>query len=174
MPRIWISLGSNIDAETNVRTAVRALRKAFGEALLSPVYRTAAVGFDGPAFLNLVAGFDTDRAPEEVLGILSDIEHRLGRVRGPKRFDSRTIDLDLLTYGDQALNVEGKELPRGEILEYAFVLRPLAEVAPREHHPVDGRTYAELWETFEGDRNGMERMPTIALAGDEKRNRYEN
>ena len=156
MPRIWISIGSNMDAEANVGAAIGALRDALGEPRLSPVYRTDAVGFEGPPFLNLVAGFDTGLQPEKVFDILAGIETRLGRRRGSERFDSRTIDLDLLTYDDQVLRIAGKELPRDEILEYAFVLRPLADVAPDERHPVDGRTYAELWQAFDGERSGME------------------
>ena len=156
MPRIWISIGSNIDAEANVRAAVDALRNIFGEIVCHPSTAPQPVGFDGPPFLNLVAGFDTRSPAGEVLRSLGRIEDSLGRVRGPERFDSRTIDLDLLTYGDAILSVDGHALPRDEILEYAFVLRPLADVAPAERHPVDGRTYAELWRDFAGDREGME------------------
>ena len=166
MPRIWISIGSNIDAEANVRAAVKALRETLGEAILSPVYRTPAVGFDGPPFLNLVAGFDTGLPPEEVLSTLAAIEDSLGRHRGAKRFDSRTIDLDLLTYGDRVLKVRGQELPRDEILDYAFVLRPLAEVAPLERHPVDGRSYDALWRAFEGNREDMEAV-TLRFSKDD-------
>ena len=158
MQRIWISIGSNIEAEANVRGAVRALRRVFGEAALSPVYRTAAVGFAGPPFLNLVAGFETDLPAEEVMLALSQIEERFGRTRGDRRFDSRTLDLDLLTYGNETLTVNGKHLPRAEILEYGFVLKPLADVAPLERHPEDGRRYAEHWAAFRGDRNGMTRV----------------
>jgi 2-amino-4-hydroxy-6-hydroxymethyldihydropteridine diphosphokinase len=124
MQRIWISIGSNIDAAANVRDAVAALREIFGDAMLSPVYETAAVGFTGPHFLNLVAGFTTSLPAAEVVQVLGRIEARFGR-------------------------------QRDEILEYAFVLKPLADVAPKERHPVDGRTYAELWAAFEGDRTGM-------------------
>lgn len=166
MPRVWISIGSNIDAEANVRAAVEAMRDAFGELTLSPVYRTAAVGFDGPPFLNLVAGFETTMSAEAVLGLLSAIENRLGRLRGAERFDSRTMDLDLLTYGDQAMEAAGHELPRDEILKHAFVLRPLAEVSPDERHPVDGRTYRELWRDFKGERQGMEAVTLIGLDSD--------
>lgn len=156
MPRIWISIGSNLDAEVHVHAAILALSEGFGAATLSTVYRTRAVGFDGPPFLNLVAGFETGIPVEEVLRSLAAIEDRIGRVRGPERFVSRAIDLDLLTYGDQRLTINGKKLPRAEILEYAFVLRPLAEVAPDERHPETGLTYTELWEDFAGDRSGME------------------
>ena len=155
MQRIWISIGSNIDAAANVRDAVAALREIFGDAMLSPVYETAAVGFTGPHFLNLVAGFTTSVPAAEVVQVLGRIEARFGRQRDEKKFDSRTLDLDLLTYGDEVVTASGKRLPRDEILEYAFVLKPLADVAPKERHPVDGRTYAELWAAFEGDRTGM-------------------
>lgn len=155
MPRIWVSIGSNIDAEANVRGAVGALREVFGDAVLSPVYETAAVGFEGPPFLNLVAGFRTGLPASRVMQILARIEARFGRERSAKKFDSRTLDLDLLVYGNAPLIVNGKRLPRDEILEYAFVLKPLADVAPAERHTVDGRTYAELWAAYEGDRSGI-------------------
>ena len=155
MPRIWISIGSNIDAEANIHGALKVLKRAFGDAVLSPVYETTAVGFEGPPFLNLVAGFVTDEPPENVMRVLNETEAEFGRIRGEGKFDSRTIDLDLLTYGAETLTVNGKHLPRDEILKYAFVLRPLADAAPEDRHPADGRTYGDLWAAFGGDRSGM-------------------
>lgn len=155
MPRIWISIGSNIHAEANISGALNCLRQAFGDATLSPVYETAAVGFDGPPFLNLVAGFVTDDPPDTVMRLLSETEQAFGRVRSEGKLDSRTIDLDLLTYGADTLTVNGKHLPRDEILKYAFVLRPLADVAPGERHPVDGRSFGDIWAAFDGDRSGI-------------------
>ena len=155
MPRAWISIGSNIDAHNNVAGAIRELRKTFGDVMLSPVYEARAVGFDGPAFVNLVAGIETELPAAEVARRLGDIEARFGRVRGEAAFSSRTLDLDLLTYGNTASSVNGKPLPREDILKYAFVLRPLAEVAPNERHAMDGRTYAEIWSAFGGDTTGL-------------------
>lgn len=148
MTRCWISIGSNQERERCVRGAVRALRERFGELILSSVYESEAVGFDGTPFFNLVAGFETREPVTELRFALRSIEDEFGRVRGSDKFAPRTLDLDLLTYGDQVDEDAGRELPRDEILRYAFVLRPLSEVAGDEVHPVVGRSYRELWESF--------------------------
>jgi 2-amino-4-hydroxy-6-hydroxymethyldihydropteridine diphosphokinase len=149
MPRCWISIGSNQKREHSVRGAVQALRRRFGELILSSVYESEAVGFDGQPFLNLVAGLDTTEPVASIRAALRSIEDDFGRVRGPDKFAPRTLDLDLLTYGDQVAEEEGLELPRDEILHYAFVLGPLAEVAGKEIHPVVGHSYGELWRVLE-------------------------
>ncbi|WP_295543454.1 2-amino-4-hydroxy-6-hydroxymethyldihydropteridine diphosphokinase [uncultured Thiohalocapsa sp.] len=143
--RCWISVGSNVRREPSIRGAVADLRRQFGPVVVSPVYETEAVGFEGEAFYNLVAGIDTRLGVAALNRMLRAIEDAHGRVRGPNKFAPRTLDLDLLTWGGAADTIDGCELPRDEILKYAFVLAPLADVAPRECHPVDGRTYAELW-----------------------------
>jgi 2-amino-4-hydroxy-6-hydroxymethyldihydropteridine diphosphokinase len=157
MPRVWLSLGSNLDRERSLRGAVRALRATLGPLVLSSVYESAAVGFIGEPFLNLVAGAHTGMPPGEIRRRLSEIEDAYGRVRGPDRFAPRTLDIDLLTYGDAVL--PDLRLPRDEILEQAFVLGPLAEVAPDECHPLDGRTYAALWAAFGPARESLARVP---------------
>ena len=143
--RCWISIGSNQDRERSVRAAVAALRERFGPLVLSRVYESAAVGFDGEPFLNLVAGIDTERPVGDLVAELRAIEDANGRVRGGERFAPRTLDLDLLTYGETAGEIDGVALPRAEILRYPFVLGPLAEVAPAERHPTLGLTYGQLW-----------------------------
>lgn len=142
--RVYLSLGSNIDREHNIRTGLDALAAQFGDVHLSPVYESEAVGFDGEPFLNLVARIDTGLPLGELAGLLRDIEAAHGRVRGDKKFASRTLDIDVLTYGDLTGLVDGVELPRDEILKHAFVLRPLADLAPQARHPVLGETYAAL------------------------------
>lgn len=149
MPRVWLSIGSNIDRERHIGGALERLRREFGELAVSRVYETEAVGFSGDAFYNLVVGLDTDLSPQELNARMHAIEAAHGRKRGGEKFAPRTLDIDLLTYGDQVLSRPGLELPRDEILKYAFVLGPLAEVAPHERHPLDGRTYAELWQAFD-------------------------
>jgi 2-amino-4-hydroxy-6-hydroxymethyldihydropteridine diphosphokinase len=124
------------------------LVERFGPLRLSPVYESAAEGFVGAPFLNLVAGFETKLSVSELREELRAIEAANGRERDGPRFAPRTLDLDLLTYGDQIGEVEGYRLPRDEILTYAFVLGPLADVAPQERHPSDGRTYAALWDAL--------------------------
>lgn len=163
MPRCWLSIGSNQDREVSIRGAVASLRAAFGDLILSSVYESAAEGFAGAPFLNLVAGIETDLGVAEIEALLRDIEDAHGRVRGPDKFAPRTLDIDLLTYGDAVGTLDGRKLPRAEILRYAFVLGPLAEVAPGEVHPGSGLTYRELW-TGSGGR-GQPLVPVpMALA----------
>lgn len=153
-----------MDRGRSIRGAVKALRERYGELVLSRVYETEAVGFEGKPFYNLVAGFDTETPVAELNSGLREIEDAFGRVRGADKFAPRTLDLDLLTYGDAVGRFDGCELPRDEILRYAFVLGPLAEVAGDELHPSDGRTYREIWEAF---GKGDQPIRPIALSLDE-------
>lgn len=143
--RCWISVGSNVEREASVLGAVSDLRAHFGHLVISPVYETAAVGFPGDPFYNLVVGIDTDRSVRGINQRLRAIEDAHGRERGPDKFAPRTLDLDLLTWGDEVGVIDGCALPRDEILKYPFVLAPLADVAPDERHPAVGRRYGELW-----------------------------
>lgn len=145
MPRCWLSIGSNQDREASIRGAIVDLRSAFGELALSSVYESAAEGFAGEPFLNLVAGIDTDSSVGLIDRTLRAIEDAHGRLRCPDKFAPRTLDIDLLTYGQAVGTLDGRDLPRDEILRYAFVLGPLAEVAPNEIHPSIGRTYGDLF-----------------------------
>jgi 2-amino-4-hydroxy-6-hydroxymethyldihydropteridine diphosphokinase len=149
MARAWLSLGSNIEPERHITLALEALRDRFGELTVSPTYRTAAVGFDGPDFLNLAVGLDTDLDPVTLDAWLHALEDRLGRRRDVPRFSSRTCDIDLLLYGDRVLKGPGNlELPRPELATQAFVLQPMADIAPDLVHPTLHRTLAELWRAF--------------------------
>ena len=155
MARIYISLGSNIDRERHTRAGVQALRERFGELTLSSVYESEAVGFEGDAFYNMVIACDVDEGVHETNRILAEIEDAHGRDRSGPRFSSRTLDLDLLLYDDVVLDENGLKLPRGEILKNAFVLWPLAEIAPDRVHPVAGKSYAELWSDFDKTRESL-------------------
>jgi 2-amino-4-hydroxy-6-hydroxymethyldihydropteridine diphosphokinase len=166
MPRCWVSIGSNQERERSVRGAVQALRQRFGELILSSVYESDAVGFDGRPFLNLVAGLDTRESVASIRDALRTIEDDFGRSRGPDKFAPRTLDLDLLTYGDQVHKDKGLDLPRDEILRYAFVLGPLSEVAGDEVHPLFGRSYRELWNGFGPAKQSIVPVPfDLRLAG---------
>lgn len=149
MARIYISIGSNIEAERHLRLAIGELRKYYGELQLSSVYESEAVGFDGDNFLNMVVGLDTDEEVHTVLQTLREIEDRHGRVRKGPRFSARTLDLDLLLYDDLVVKEDALDLPRGEIIQNAFVLWPLAEIAPEIMHPVEQQSMAALWQGFD-------------------------
>ena len=161
MSTIYISLGSNINREENTREGVKALREAFGELILSSVYESDSVGFDGDAFYNMVIACEVDVPVHEANQVLRDIEDRHGRDRSGPKFSSRTLDLDLLLYDDLVLDENGLILPRGEILKNAFVLWPLAEIAPTLKHPVDGRSYDELWSQFDKTRENLKPVPFV-------------
>jgi 2-amino-4-hydroxy-6-hydroxymethyldihydropteridine diphosphokinase len=149
MPDVFLSIGSNIEREKHIPSALRELEERVGSLTVSGVYESEAVGFEGARFYNLVAAFSTELPVSEIVKILSEIENNHGRTRDCKKFSSRTLDIDLILYGDEVLQ-EGKlTLPREDITRYAFVLEPLAEIAPNRKHPVIGETYAELWAKFD-------------------------
>lgn len=157
MPKVFVSIGSNIERERNVRAAVKALRERFGTLVVSRIYESAAVGFSGDNFFNLVVGFDTEAAVQEVATALREIESANSRDRNAPRFSPRTLDLDLLLYDDLVLDEGGIRLPRAEIGRYAFVLAPLAEIAGDLHNPTDGRRFDDMWREF--DRAGQPLWP---------------
>lgn len=148
MSRVYISIGSNIDRYQRVTAALDALAQWFGELEISPVYESVSVGFDGSDFLNLVVGVDTDWSVGELSKRFKQLEAENGRKPMAPKFSPRTLDLDILTWGDATGMVEGVELPRAEILKNAFVLRPLADIAPEQAHPVCGEPYLSLWQNY--------------------------
>ena len=149
MAKIYISIGSNIDAENNIRISIHALQDHYGKLILSSVYESEAVGFEGDNFLNLVAGVKTDEDVHAVVTTLRKIEDENGRDRSSPRFSARTVDLDLLLYDDLILKEDGLELPRDEITKNAFVLLPLEEIAPQLIHPMSGNTMCDHWMNFD-------------------------
>ena len=143
--RSYLSLGSNIEPEVNLREAVAALRERFGEVLMSPVYRTPAAGFAGPDFLNAIAVIDSDIHPFALNVWLHALEMKQGRDRRDASYSDRTLDVDIIYFGDLVLEGPGDfQLPRPE-LHHAFVLKPLADVAPEFVDPVRHVTLAQLW-----------------------------
>lgn len=155
MVEIAVSLGSNINREYNICASAREIRRRHPGCVFSPVFSSAAVGFEGPPFLNLVAVFESDAKIDAVISELREIEDQLGRQRVEDQMTSRTIDLDLLLYGDLVFYDQGIDVPRSEILEYAHVLKPLSLVMPDACHPVTGQRYADLWAAMSIDKDGL-------------------
>lgn len=145
MARACLSLGSNLEPEAHLRAAISELQARFDEVRVSRVYRTRAVGFDGGDFLNAAAVIETDLEPEALDTWLHALEDAHGRDRSGPRFGDRTLDIDLVLYDERIVDGPGHlRVPREE-LRHAFVLRPLAEIAPDMVEPRSGRTLAELW-----------------------------
>ncbi|MDI3322834.1 2-amino-4-hydroxy-6-hydroxymethyldihydropteridine diphosphokinase [Pontibacterium granulatum] len=150
MAQVYVSIGSNQDRTRYIRASLDALVERFGLLQLSSVYESEAVGFDGDNFYNLVAGFSTDLPVGELSRLLKRIEDDNGRCRKGPKFSGRTLDIDILTYDELIGDHDGVQLPRDEILKNAFVLLPLAEVAPEVKHPEVGQSYQALWDGYEG------------------------
>ena len=153
MPVVYLSIGSNIGREKNIPSALKALNELFGDLTLSSVYETDAVGFDGPPFYNMTIKFQSNEAIQELAKILREIEIRHGRIRKSAKFSGRSLDLDILLYGDLVLNDGKLQIPRDDIIHYAFVLEPLAEIAPDQRHPITHESYLEMWDKF--DKTGL-------------------
>lgn len=156
MTEIYVGAGSNIEPERHLLAALTGLADVFGLLHLSPVYRNQAVGFDGDDFLNMVIGFDTDRDLDGVRAELERIETENGRTRNTTRFGPRSLDLDLLLFGDWVDEGENPSVPRNEITRYAFVLKPLADLCADRCHPVTGASFRQLWDEFDKAKHPLE------------------
>ncbi len=144
MVRAYIAIGSNIDPAANVRLAIQSLAKQAHLTGISMVYRTAALGRpEQPPYYNCVAEIETEIPPLELKrGLLRSIENSLGRIRSADKFAARTIDLDLIVYGDRVMDEAGLKLPDPEIVERPFLAIPLCELAP--DMALAGRRIAEI------------------------------
>jgi 2-amino-4-hydroxy-6-hydroxymethyldihydropteridine diphosphokinase len=146
---VYVGIGSNIEQEKYIRLAVQYLWKTFGQQCqlqLSPVYKTQAVGFDGDDFFNLVAHFLTDLSPLDVSLQLKLIEQQNGRLPSQEKFAARTLDIDLLLYDQEIIHSNGINIPRDEIIKYAFVLSPLTDLSPTLIHPEQQQNMTVLWQ----------------------------
>ena len=140
---------------------MRELRARYGELQLSAVYRSKAVGFEGEDFLNLVASFETDSSPGAVCEEIELIHRLAGRDRKDGKWAPRSLDIDLLLYDDLVVDEKPVRIPRDDVLEYSFVLRPLAELAPDLRHPVTGRTMLRHWQEFDATGHPLEIVGVI-------------
>lgn len=146
MASVFLGLGSNIEPAAHLRLAIRELRDRFGELELSPVYRNAPVGFEGEDFLNMVVRLRTSLGPRQLVAELEDIHRLAGRRRDRESVGPRELDIDLLLYDRAVVDEPDLELPRRDVLEYDFVLRPLADLAPDYRHPLTERRLSEHWQ----------------------------
>ena len=143
-----LSLGSNIDAQRNIRLALDALASQFSALRLSSIYESESIGDN---FLNLVVAVETELSLVLVQEFLKQLEESQGRDRTQAKFSSRPIDVDILFYGDDSGAALGIDLPRAEITRNAFVLLPLAELLPKTRHKPTGLTYEALWASYDKD-----------------------
>ncbi len=144
MPRVYIGIGSNIEAERYVAAGLDRLGELFGELLLSPVYKSAAIGFDGAPFLNLVAAFFTQRPIEELAAMQRGIEYENGYLGGTPKFSARIARSRSLAVRGLVWSGGLVQLPRADITDYAYVLWPLVDIAAAEIHPRLRVSYAHL------------------------------
>lgn len=158
MTPVYLGLGSNIERERFMVAGLDALHTQFGSLALSSVYDSSAIGFDGEPFLNMVVGVNTSLPLRDMANLLREIETQHGRPANASRYSARQLDIDILTYGDTVGVCEGIELPRDEITENAFVLRPLAELAPAGLHPRLRVSYLQLWQAFDEGSQALARI----------------
>jgi 2-amino-4-hydroxy-6-hydroxymethyldihydropteridine diphosphokinase len=149
MPEVYVAAGSNVEPERHLAMAVRELQRQFPGLRSSPWYRNTAVGFEGEDFINFVAAFPTDLPVNEVLQRLHDIETLCGRPREAPRWAPRSMDLDVLLYGELVCQEPHLKLPRPDLLKRAYMLGPLADLAPDLVHPTEKLTIGELWQRFD-------------------------
>jgi 2-amino-4-hydroxy-6-hydroxymethyldihydropteridine diphosphokinase len=161
MATVYVGLGSNIDPELNLHLGIRELRERYGELELSAVYRSKAVGFEGEDFLNLVARFESNELPVSICEEIELIHNLTGRDRDSGKWESRPLDIDLLLYNDLVIDEPPVRVPRKDVLEYSFVLRPLAELAPDVVHPVTGKTMLKHWQEFDAASHPLDVVGVI-------------
>ena len=159
MAHIFIGIGSSIGKRENIYKGVRLLAEKFGELRLSTVYESEAIGFEGGTFYNLVAELRSQLSIEDVINRLKNIELQLGRPLNAIKFAPRTLDLDLLLYDNHIDDI--CDIPRKEITENAFVLQPLAELAPRLKHPILGLSYGELWSSYPKNKQKLWKIDLV-------------
>ncbi|NAW64446.1 2-amino-4-hydroxy-6-hydroxymethyldihydropteridine diphosphokinase [Photobacterium halotolerans] len=148
MTEVYISIGSNIDREHYVRAAVAELKQLGSQCRVSRIFEAEPVGFDGPVFFNGVVALETDLSLNALQHRLKDLELQYGRQPDAVKNQNRTLDLDLLLFGER-ISPEAPALPRADIYKFAFVLLPLYELSPLLVIPGDGRTVAQIWQAFD-------------------------
>jgi len=164
MIRVYAGLGSNVDKDKNIPAGLNSLDIHFSPLVISTVYESEPLGFDGDNFYNLVVGFDTDLPALEVVRIFKSIESSSGRMPSSQDVSAKTIshtlDIDLLLFGDLIQHDDQIDVPRNDIRQYPFVICPLAEIAGDFKHPETGLSLADMWQSFDKDRH---RLKSVTL-----------
>jgi 2-amino-4-hydroxy-6-hydroxymethyldihydropteridine diphosphokinase len=158
-----VAAGSNVEPEKHLSMALRALAAAYGPLTLSPAYKNKAVGFEGADFINLVVGFNTEESVVDVRRRLRKIETACDRPPDAAKWAPRTMDLDILLFGDLVSNEPGFVIPRPDLVKRPYMLKPMADIAPEVRHPILGQTMRELWQNFQG---GAHEMVEVLLGGE--------
>ena len=156
MTAVYVAAGSNVEPIANLRRALGVLAAHYPSMRASRAWRNRAVGFEGDDFVNLAVGFETGEDVRAVLGRLHEAEAACGRARNAPKWAPRSMDLDILMYGDMVCDEPGLVLPRPDLTRRAYMLGPMAELAPGLVHPVERATIAELWSRFDRDAHRME------------------
>ncbi|MBL8266236.1 2-amino-4-hydroxy-6-hydroxymethyldihydropteridine diphosphokinase [Steroidobacter sp.] len=155
MTAVYVAAGSNVQPEHYLSVALRAMAAAYGPLTLSPAYRNQAVGFAGDDFINLVVGFHTEDPVTEVRQQLQKIEAACDRPPGAHKWAPRTMDLDILLFGELISNEPGLIIPRPDLLKRPYMLKPMADIAPDVRHPTLGQSMRELWAGFDAGGHSM-------------------
>lgn len=150
--RVYLSLGSNIEREKHISAALTCLQNHFGSLQVSPVYESEAVGFLGDNFFNLVVAIQCKLSLSELSVLLKSIEDQYGRLRGGEKFAPRTLDIDIVLFGDLSGHFQAIELPRPELYYNAFVLKPLADLEPTLRDPKSGTNIQALWKALDSQQ----------------------
>ena len=155
MPEVFVAAGSNIEPLRHLKAALADLERSYAPLTISPAYRNKAVGFEGDDFVNLVVGFSTNDSLERVRVRLQEIETDCGRPHDAPKWAPRSMDLDILLYGNEIRNEPGLVVPRPDLVKRPYMLKPMSDIAPNVMHPMALRTMRELWDAFEGKDHAM-------------------
>ncbi|MEO8309394.1 MAG: 2-amino-4-hydroxy-6-hydroxymethyldihydropteridine diphosphokinase [Pseudomonadota bacterium] len=151
----YVSGGSNLDAESHLPQAARELKVRYAHARFSRCYRNKSVGFEGPDFINFVVELPVVGRPFALRETLQRIEKLCGRPDAAPRWAPRSMDLDLLLFGDQVIDEPGLIIPRPDLVRWGFMLGPLAELAPNFMHPLEQKSIGELWREFDSQAHPL-------------------
>jgi 2-amino-4-hydroxy-6-hydroxymethyldihydropteridine diphosphokinase len=153
---VYVAAGSNVEPIVHLRRALDVLARCYPGLRVSRAWRNRAVGFEGEDFVNLVIGFETGDDVHAVLARLHEAEAACGRARDAPKWAPRSMDLDILLYGDRVCDEPGLVLPRPDLLRRAYMLGPMAELAPDVVHPVLRLRMDELWSRFDRAAHPLE------------------